>query len=448
MKLIFDSNGNDKQKEAYKLWADNTTTDFTYGGSKGSGKSYLGCSLIIGDALMYDGTFYFIVRKKLNDLRKFTIPSIHEVFKNWGITKNYYKYNGQDCVFEFHNGSKIFLLDAKYMPGDDPLYERFGSMQITRGWIEEGGEIDPNAKANLQASIGRWKNKEYNLTPKLLITCNPSKGFLYSDYYKPHKECRLPEYRKFIQALPEDNKMLADGYLENLDRILTKSQKQRLLHGNWEYDDNSELLVNYDAVCDCFTNTHVKQGDRHISADLAMKGRDRFVAGLWSGHRVKIAIDKVFSPANIIEQDLKQLKIDAHVGNTQIVADSDGLGAYLESYINNIKEFHGGATAIDSKTYANLKSECAYKLAELINNRDIYIECSREQENIIKDELMMLIGKDIDPSIDKKRLISKKGSGGMTQLLGHSPDYLDMLIMEMIFIISPVNKPSAPIMSY
>jgi hypothetical protein len=206
MKLVFDTKGNEKQKECARAWLDNDIVDVTYGGSKGSAKSFTGCSLIFGDAFIYPETHYFIARKKLNDLRKFTIPSIHEVFSIWGISDNLYKYNGQDNYFELYNKSKVFLLDAKYLPSD-PLYYRFGSMQMTRGWIEEAGEFDEEAKNNLMASIGRWKNDEYGLTPKLLQTCNPSKNYLYKKYYKKFKDGTLEPYKKFIQALPTDNKI-------------------------------------------------------------------------------------------------------------------------------------------------------------------------------------------------------------------------------------------------
>jgi len=178
MKLIFDTHGNIKQKEVCRYWIDSSTSDIVYGGSKGSGKSYLGASLIFGDALIYPETHYFIARKKLNDLRKFTIPTIHEVLKNWGVSQNYYKYNGQDNYYQLYNGSKVFLLEAKYLPSD-PQYMRFGSMQMTRGMIEEAGEFEKDAKENLEASIGRWKNDEFGLIGKLLQTCNPSKNYLY-----------------------------------------------------------------------------------------------------------------------------------------------------------------------------------------------------------------------------------------------------------------------------
>ena len=84
----------------------------------------------------------------------------------------------------------VYLIEAKYMPSD-PLYYRFGSMQMTRGWIEEAGEFDVAAKNNLAASIGRWKNDIYKIAGKLLQTCNPSKNYLYRDYYKKSKEGKL-----------------------------------------------------------------------------------------------------------------------------------------------------------------------------------------------------------------------------------------------------------------
>ena len=140
MELTFTTK-NDKQVQAARYWIDDTTEELLYGGGKGGGKSYLGVSLIFGDALIYPGTHYFIARKALNDLRKFTIPTVHEVFKNWGLTlDDYLTFNGQDNTFNLRNESKVFLISCDDVPSD-PLFERFGSMQNTRGWIEEGGEV-------------------------------------------------------------------------------------------------------------------------------------------------------------------------------------------------------------------------------------------------------------------------------------------------------------------
>ena len=434
MELIFNTNGNDKQKEVARAWLDPKVSDIVYGGSKGSGKSFLGCSLIFGDALLYAGTHYFISRTSLTDLRKFTIPSIYEVLNAWGVPSHMYSYNGQDNFFLLKNGSKVFLLDAKYLPSD-PLFMRFGSMQMTRGWIEEAGEFQKDAKNNLNASIGRWKNGVYNLPPKLLQTCNPAKNYLYSDYYRPHKEGLLPEWRRFIQAFPQDNKQLPDGYLENLNRTLDRNQKERLLYGNWEFDDDPTVLCDYDAICDAFTNKHVQPtGITAISADLAMQGRDKFIAGVWDGMVCRVAIDQPKSTGKTIQDDLQKLMIDYGVPRSRTVADSDGMGSYLASYLNGIKEFHGNGKAIDAE-FANIKAECAYKLAEKINKREIYIICSDEQRTRIIEELSVLKADSVSNDEQRKRIIKKDM---MKELLGRSPDYLDMLIMRMIFEVQPI----------
>lgn len=426
MKLSFDTHGNEKQKEAARAWANPDVIEPVYGGGKGGGKTYLGCKLIFGDALMYPGTRYFIARKELNDLRKYTLSSVQECFKDWGLDYNKYcTFNGQDNYFTLHNGSMVYFLAAKYLPSD-PDYYRFGSMQMTRGWIEEAGEVEAAAKANLQASVGRWMNKEYNLAPKLLQTCNPSKNYLYK-YYKDFKAGVLPKHVVFIQALLDDNKMLDETYKHNLLLTLTREQTQRLVYGNWEFDDDPSTLISYDAICDLFTNVS-RDGEKCIIADLAMKGRDRFVTGAGNGNTMTIRIDKTFSPANEIEQDLRNLQAETGVGRSQIVADSDGMGQYLESYIKGIKEFHGNARATDEK-YANLRSQCYYKLAEMVNNRAIKVVCSEEQQERIKDELGVIRAMFIDDPEKKLRIISKDT---MKELLGHSPDYADMLMMWMV----------------
>ena len=192
-----------------------------------------------------------------------------------------------------------------------------------------------------------------------------------------------------------------------------------------------QLLCDYDAISDIFTNNHVTpSSQRYISADLAMQGRDRFVAGHWVGLIGYIDIDMEKSTGKEIEEAIKRLKFEKGVPDSHIVADSDGLGAYLESYIDHIKSFHGGTRANDPE-YANLKSECGFKLAELINNRNIWIKCSKDQEERIKEEISVCLKRDkVDADEYRKRLIPKSI---MKEKLGRSPDYLDFMLIRMYF---------------
>ncbi len=424
-----------KQTKALDYLEDNETYELLFGGSAGGGKSVLGCYWQLKNRLKYKKTRGLIGRSKLKTLKETTLNTFFEVSEMQGVRPNiHYVYNAQSGIIKFFNGSEILLKDLFSYPSD-PNFDELGSLEITDAFIDEAPQISSKAKQIVRSRI-RYKLDEYKLPPKLLMTCNPSKNWTYSEFYKPDKEGTLPKTKKFIQSLVTDNPYISETYIDNL-KTLDKTSKERLLYGNWEYDDDPTLLVDYDAVCDMFTNTHVHKGDKAISSDLAMQGRDRFIAGYWEGLVCEIAIDKTKSTGRSIETDLKQLKNQRGVGNTNIVADSDGIGAYLESYINNIKTFHGGSSANNKDEYMNLKSECGFKLAEVINNREIHIKCSKEQEEVIKEEISTCLKRDnIDKDESKKRLIPKSK---MIELLGHSPDYLDMLIMRMYFLVKPVK---------
>jgi hypothetical protein len=438
--IEFNTSGNDKQLEVARHWLDPEVSDIGYGGSKGSGKSYLGASLIFGDALIYSGTHYLIARKKLNDLRKYTQPTIEEVLRNWGLDERYYSFNGQDNFYTLYNGSKVFLLEAAHLP-TDPEFERFGSIQMTRGWIEEAGEISPKAKAMLQATIGRWKNDFYNLPGKLLVTLNPSKNFVYEDYYLAKKENRLPEYRKFVQALPTDNKSLPKNYIRDLMRALKNDQKsiQRLVYGDWEYDDNPYSLYDYDSICNLFTNTHIVDGPkRYLTADIAYMGADIFVIMIWHGFKVV----KVYGVEKIDEttigSKLKELAELHKVPYSNIVYDADGLRKFTANSLSRLeaaKPFVNNSLPLKDKQYKNLKAECAFLLKEHIEKNLIFIADLTFKKQIMAD--LEQICREPTDDEGKIKLESKKK---LKERTGRSPDWFDALLMRFIFELKSTPK--------
>lgn len=443
MELLFDTHGNDKQKEVARYWVDDSVSDIAYGGSKGSGKSHLGVNLIFGDAFTYPETNYFIARKKLNDIRKFTIPSIYEVFTIWGIGTERYKYNGQDNYFRLENGSTVFLLEAAHMPSD-PYYYRFGSMQMTRGWIEEAGEIELAAKNNLSASIGRWKNDVYNIPGKLLQTCNPSKNYLYRDYYKKHKEGTLEPWKKFVQALPTDNKKLPPAYLENLRRVLTKSEKERLLNGNWEYDDDPATLCDFESICNIFTNQFVPSGEKYITGDIARLGKDTTTVRVWSGWRVLERVEK--SKLRIPESAelIRGLANKHSIPMSNTIVDEGGVGGGVVDllscvgFISNAKPLAtGDYDVITGKeiidNFDMLKSQCGFKVAERINANQVYESCQPEVREKVVEQLEQLKQKSINSDM-KKGLMPKED---IIDNIGYSPDDLDTYIMRAFFDLKP-----------
>lgn len=418
-----------KQDIALQYLVDSVTNEVGYGGAAGGAKSWTGCAWLLFMCLVYPETKYFIAREELKRLKDSTLLTFFKVCKTYYVKLDIdFWYHGTDHCILFANGSRIDLLEVAFKPSD-PLFERYGSSEYTCGWFEEAGEIHFLAYDTLKSRCGRQYNDRYNISPTVFVTFNPKKNFVYSYFYKKDKEKQLPAHIVFIKALLYDNPFREKDYEKQLKNMTSKAQKERLLFGNFEYDDDPTVLCGYDAICDIFTNEHINPtGQKRVSADLAMQGRDKFIAAYWDGLVCKIALDQPISTGKSIETDLKRLLEKNSVSRSNTIVDSDGLGAYLESYLEGIKEFHGGAAAIHKLEYANLKAECAYKLAEFINDGKLKVICTPEQRECIIEELSVLKADSVDNDETKKRIIKKEV---MKELIGHSPDYLDVLIMGM-----------------
>ena len=67
----------------------------------------------------------------------------------------------------------------------------------------------------------------------------------------------------------------------------------------------------------------------------------------------------------------------------------------------------------------------------MINNRNIWIRCSKNQEERIKEEISVCLKRGrVDSDEQKKRLIPMNM---MKEKLGRSPDYLDFMLIRMYF---------------
>ncbi len=485
MQLQFEASS-DKQKQAALAWIDPNITEVIYGGAKGGGKSWLGAAIIFSQALSYPGTRYFIARKQLIDLRIHTIPTINKVFKEWnrleicerykidpyktdhksteydsGYEQKYFKelsqeivsvnklgvFNGQDHCYYFKNGSAVLLIDVKDEPSD-PLFERFGSMEMTQGWIEECGEVEENAKINLTISLGRCLNDKYGLKRKLLITCNPKKNFLYEKYYIPWRDGKLSPKVKFIQAFAHENKKNESGYFENLDENLLGIERERLLDGNWDYSEDSDQLMTFDKIMDIFTNTHVPEGRKTITSDIARLGGDKIPVCEWNGNRGYIRC----LPSQTLDLTgaaIEQKRYEMGIGCSDVLIDEDGMGQGLCDLLK-FKGFGNGRSAlaapngpIDDKgnpipeNYENLKSQCYYRLAKKVNENNIYLQCESDQiKKWLIQELQWVRQKKVDTD-GKKGVMPKEK---IKEKIGRSPDFADTIMMREYFDLKPKKQ--------
>ena len=424
----------DKQWLAIEYLTDNTTTELLYGGAAGGGKSYLGCAWIITLCTQYDGIRCLIGRSKLDSLKKTTLNTFLDLCNQWEIKANvHYKYNASSNIITFYNGSEVILKDLFQYPSDKN-FDSLGSLELTAAFIDECNQITEKAKQIVSSRI-RYKLDRYNLTPKILMTCNPSKEWVYTSFYKPHKENRLPNYRKFIQSLVTDNRHISKHYKDQLEK-LDHISKQRLLYGNWEYDDSEDKLINYNAILGAFELEDTPSGTGYITADIARFGKDKTVIVYWNGLRAEYF--KVLDVNSVTQaaDEIRNIQRNYNVSLGNIIVDDDGVGGGVKDILR-CKGFINNSKALKNENYINLKTQCYYALSEALNKSKMYINCTNiTYKNYIVQELEQVRRKNFDKDT-KLQLVSKDA---VKLAIGRSPDFSDALAMRMYYELKPQGQ--------
>lgn len=435
-----------KQMQAYEILKDKETTEFLYGGGAGGGKTHLGCSWLIVSSLQYPGSRWLLGRAVLKTLKQTTLLTFFEICSKWGLKKDEaYKYNQMDGVITWYNGSEIYLKDLKLYP-TDPDFDSLGSTEYTGGYIDEASEVSTKAKDILSTRI-RYKLDEFGLIPKLLISSNPCKNFLYSEFYRPDKDGTIEPYRKFLPALVGDNKYISQHYVRNLKRA-KKATRERLLYGNWEYDDDPSRLFEYDSIIDMFTN-EAKKGQKYCIVDQSGRGKDQTVITLWRG----LFVYKIITMSEGISmQALDDILIKEKIPRSKCLVDEDGVGFGIVKDLKGIKGFVNNAAAIKFKkkpkkekdqekietNYASLKAQCWDTLSTHVNSGKIGIYRD------IPSEYKELIIEDLDhikqTNLDKDQPFRVTTKEEIKEDIGRSTDIGDTLMMRMFFVLKEQTK--------
>jgi len=463
-----------KQFEAWKeLDMNNFDTKILgFGGGAGGGKTWLGCEWLLVNCYMFPKSRWFIAREELTRLKKSTYITFQKVSRHHKIPEEDWTLDGMNSVIKFKNGSTIDLIDVAFKPSD-PNYERFGSLEYTGGFGEEAGEWNFDAFDILKSRIGRHnyfdlssnsmceKPFDYDLNPskypkikelppKFLLTFNPSRNWLYRIFYKPYKENNLLKGYKYIPVLYTENPYSARMYGEQLEGIHNKVNKARLKDGDWEYSDDISALTTLENLQDMFSNTITIRNVKYMTVDVARSGEDSTVITIWEDLNVKKIIKKTKQDTARTAQDVKDLASAYKIPYSHIAIDVINVGSGVVDQINGCVAFNSNSSPFLTKTeirdikkklpnefmpktltaYQNLKTQCAFKLAELINEHKIATnEVNIYRDEIIQDLTATLQERDMDKE-GKKKIATKED---IKEELGRSPDVGDTFIMRMYF---------------
>tara|TARA_R110002167_G_scaffold98972_10_gene259958 strand:+ start:166 stop:1470 length:1305 start_codon:yes stop_codon:yes gene_type:complete len=418
-----------KQTQAIDILENKTTNVLLYGGGAGGGKSMLGVYWILKSALKYPNTRWVIGRSRLKTLKETTLRSLFEVCQMQGLKANVdFTYNETKSLITLNNSKSEILLKDLYRNPSDPMFDGLGSLEISGCFIDECAEITPIAYNILQSRI-RYNLDKHDLIPKILMTCNPSVGWIYTQFYKKHKSKTLPSNHKFIQSLVTDNPHISKHYIEQLKQTDMLTQR-RLLYGDWEYSDDETRLFVVSTLNDMFTNEYVSSGTKFLSVDVARFGRDKSVVCLWSGFRCERIWTWDKNTLTELADNVKRIANDNQVSRSNIIVDSDGVGGAIPDILTGVKSFVNNSRALKNENYQNLKSQCYYKFAERVKRGDVFIE---EKSQQLQQQIILEFEVCKQHNIDKDSKLAVTPKDQVKTMLGCSPDLADAIIMREYF---------------
>ena len=424
-----------KQTQAWELLEDDHTNIVVYGGSAGAGKSWLGCLWITNLCLTYPGIRTLVGRTVLQQLKMTTLNTLFETLQMMGLkSETDYRYNGQSNIIYFTNGSEIILKDLAYQPSDQNM-DGLGGLELSAVFVDEAAQISHLAYNILKSRI-RFKLNEFNLIPKMLMTCNPAHNWLKKEFYIPYVQDTLDKNKAFVPALPQENKHLPQSYIEML-RELPPQQRRRLLEGDWDYLDDSDSLFDFDSISSSvFKFVPDDKEKRWISLDVSRFGADRSVAVIWVG--LCIIDIYVYNKLSTVEltNEVKELLGKYRIHPSNVIVDSDGVGGGVADQVRGMN-FVNNSSPINGKNFSNLKAQCYSKLSDLFREGKISINI---YEPGMVDELTQELLAIKLKNVDRDGKIQIQSKDDMKKILGKSPDISDAIMMRMLPEVKKTNN--------
>lgn len=256
----------------------------------------------------------------------------------------------------------------------------------------------------------------------------------------------------FVSGSIYDNKKLLEVNPEYLGNLASQDEQQKkiLLEGNWKTVVTENDIYEYQAFKSMFDSPYsVKTGEKYITADIALKGSDKFFVFTWDGDE---AIDCEImdkSDGKEVVDSIKRQQIIHAVPNHQVTYDNDGVGGFIDGYIPGAIPFSNGSKALpdpdsdlkskQSENYQNLKTQCYYRSGNKVNSGKVKI--SDKVANTMYDDKMTVrqrmiyerkaIKRDKVDQDGKLRIVSKEEM--KANLNGESPDVMDAFMMKSIF---------------
>ncbi|NML67616.1 hypothetical protein HHL22_20640 [Hymenobacter sp. RP-2-7] len=271
-----------------------------------------------------------------------------------------------------------------------------------------------------------------------------------------------PKSLTFIPGSIYENRKLLEVNPEYLGNLMAQDVETRaqLLEGNWKVKVDGLALFEHQRLFDLFSNHLLTDTTplRCITCDAAGFGRDRCVILVWVGYECVAGVVLSTSDNREIFTAIEVQRKAWRVAASDVVVDQDGVGGGVvklggyAGFQNDAPAFEDPETGI-KENYKNLKTQCYYRLALLVNTASLavtvttdnwLIDGTRTSKLKVSGQVVtvadMLRGdlkaiKRDKPDREGKLLINTKEEQKI--LLGRSPDFGDAAMMRCYFDVRP-----------
>lgn len=447
--------GHDKIKEVFDvLYNDEEIVSLGIGGGGGGGKTFTGSAWSWTECSRFPGLVGSFCKEDLKNARRTILATYDEFCKMFSIPKHLAgHYDRRDDAIKFPNGSKILLIDLKHYPVRYPLADNLGGYLLNNAVVDDSPGVKDVVIEKLYTRINRnviYRSDGSLYKGKILETFNPHKGRVRRLFHIPKRDNKEKADRKFIPMLVTDwlkkpDHFFATGKIHQQDEntwyanyiktIQSQSlaTQERLLYGNFDFDDNPDAMFPYQLVQNAFSRKNKSLSNfRLLCVDPAYTGKDSLVMFVMRGFdRVEYIIetnDKIL-PEEVTSRVLEVMhQFDIPASN--VCFDADGPGLHLSS-IRGAKAFHGGGKVVDwdgkSKKHENLRTQCYYLLSKDFEDGILSFDHqTREYWPNVEEDLGLW--ERVEISNDKLWKMNSKGHA-KSKNGGRSPDFSDALMM-------------------
>ena len=464
------------------------------GGSRGGTKTY--SLLLENDKDIYNGNFKsMILRKEVDDLANI-IDESRKIFQDFGeynksksdmtwnlhsggsIKFNYYSDNYEDFKIRFQGKqfSYIGIDEITHIEYNKFKYLLTCNRNAYRIRNRFWGTCNPDPDSWVAKFIDWWIGEDGFPIPErngVVRYCFMDGDDVSTIYWgntrqEVYEQCKeiidrhwKPSYNQygtpqelfiksvtFIEAKLADNKKLMKADPTYLSNLVNQDEEQRArdLDGNWKYRNVGDDLIKLANLEEFFKNSfQFGDNQRRCACDVAFDGGDNLVMWLLIGDHIE-DVYVCSATSRTVLNNVKNKLEEWRVLEENFTYDLSGLGQTFKGFFTHAVPFNNRESVEEryKGQFDNIKSQCAYMFYHALNDGELSINpdlldlkfsgdgySNMALRDILRKE-RKAIKKNIDISDNGFCIIKKRM---MKQIVGHSPDFIEALLMVFIFKI-------------